>query len=86
MSANDRFVTFNAHLRKPMAKALQEEADEIGISRMALIQVILHQHLTEKATASETLSTTEREVFEELPDGGVISRPRPRTGFLGHYG
>ena len=57
------FVTFSAKLRPAMAEALSKEAAEIGISRMALIQVILHEHLKENAVASELGATLERGEF-----------------------
>ena len=39
------WVNFNARLRPEMAKQLDEEAKIIGVSRMALIQVIVAKHL-----------------------------------------
>ena len=74
----DTYVNFNAKLRPNMAAALDEEAREIGISRMALIQVILHEHLKEQALISERLSVTERYVdFGE----GIPAPADLRAGF-----
>jgi len=78
MADNGRFVTFSAHLRRPMAEALQEEADDIGISRMALIQVILHEHLKKDAVAQDLSSETERS-----GDGFDVEELRRRAGFGG---
>ena len=76
----DTYVNFNAKLRPNMAAALDEEAREIGISRMALIQVILHEHLKERALVSEKFSVTERYVDFDFGDG--IPAPSDlRSGF-----
>lgn len=42
---DQQWVTFSTKLRPYMTSALDEEAAELGISRMALIRVILSQHL-----------------------------------------
>lgn len=44
----DEWVRFNMQLRPKMAAALDEEADEIGISRSDLIKVIISNHLKTK--------------------------------------
>ena len=80
----DTYVTFTAKLRPNMAAALDAEAAEIGISRMALIQVILHQHLKEQAVASESLAHTENTAgFEEdiLTGFKLYGRPGSGLGF-----
>ena len=38
-------TSFNLRLPSWMASVLDEEAAEIGISRAALIKVLLHQHI-----------------------------------------
>ena len=42
---DQQWVTFTAKLRPYMTSALDEEASELGITRMALIRVILSNHL-----------------------------------------
>lgn len=43
--ADAQWVTFSTKLRPYMTSALDEEAAELGISRIALIRVILSSHL-----------------------------------------
>lgn len=75
----DNFVRFDARLRPAMVEALDKEAEEIGISRMALIQVILHEHLKEQAVASEKL--TQAEIPGEFLVGVDDLYGRRRVGF-----
>ena len=76
----DTYVNFNAQLRPDMVAALDREAREIGISRMSLIKVILHEHLKEQAQSKELFST--HEVAPFLYDEGEAAQPyRPRSGF-----
>jgi hypothetical protein len=41
----NEWVTFNMKLRPSMTRSLDVEAEELGISRAALIRVILDRHL-----------------------------------------
>lgn len=43
----DQWVLFQMNLRPEMVKALDEEAEEIGVSRSNLIKVILAKHIKE---------------------------------------
>lgn len=69
-SENDEsnFIKFQARLRPNMVAALDAEAQEIGISRMALIQVILHNHLKSAVIDSEVTSQAELDGTVGFPE------------------